>query len=397
MKVLIVTNAFPKFSETFIRDQVINLIDRGVEVLILVEDLDLKELGALKGFESYDLMSKTIQVHSLMPRNGILKLFNAIFILVTFKLKISKAFLKKLRTSIIEKGLRRTVYEIHILRFLESNNISLMHAHFGNNGEEMSFASRYGQQLFTTFHGYDIRNGLENGNTIYKNLIASNTPIISISEYNRVSLISMGFNESRILDLANGINTDFFKREESTSCKDKLRLISVARLSPEKGLDIAVKSIRKLAHSKPELNIEYTVIGEGKLRRSLESLIEDLELKDIVKLIGAKSSYQTRDELIKSDLFLLPSLAEALPTVILEAQSVELPVLATKVGFVEGMVKGGVVVKPNSVDDFYNGLMKLINNREKWSEMGKLGRSHVMENHSLSKQTNKLIEFYKIV
>jgi len=395
MKVLIVANAFPKFSETFIRDHIINLINNGIEVFVLADNIDAKQLDALKGFESYDLMSRTTTLFKLLPKNSMSKLFDCLSLVNSPRMKNVGMTFKKFLSSFFKKGLRKTIYEVKWLDYILKNNIDVVHAHFGNNGEKMAFLSAYGIKLFTTFHGYDIRAGLGRGNSIYNNLIKSKTSVISISDYNQESLISMGFDESRILDLANGIDTDFFKRKDGLDKSDVIKLITIARLSPEKGLEIAVKAIKKIIENNPTLPIEYTIIGEGKSRKDLESLIQDLNLETVVTLVGAKSSLETRNILIKSHLFLLPSLAEALPTVILEAQSSELPILATDVGSVKSMVKGGIVVKPNNTTHFQEGLKELIMNRDKWAEMGNLGRNHVLDNHSINKQTKKLIEFYK--
>ena len=98
-----------------------------------------------------------------------------------------------------------------------------------------------------------------------------------------------------------------------------------------------------------------------------------------------------------SDFLLLTSVNEALPTVILEAQALKLPVIATNVGSVSNLVidnHTGFLVEPN-VDSIYEGLVKLIENKEKWEDYGINGHRIVEENYDEEKEIIKLIDLYK--
>lgn len=393
MKVLIVANAFPKFSETFVRDHAVSLLKKGLNVTLLVEEIDANEIKSLDGLESFELMNRTISINSLLPKSPFSKLVKGIS-RITLLGSDDKMSFKGFFNSCLRLGLRKTIHNVFILEYIKSKNIDLVHCHYGNNGERMAFLKGYGLKLFTTFHGYDIRAGLEQGRTIYEHLLKSGTPVISISPFNKKSLKSIGFEDSRILDIANGVDTDFFNANQERSITSKSKIITVARLSPEKGLDIAMRALKMFLDHHHGISLEYTIVGEGKSRKKLEALITELQLEQIVRLVGAKSSQETRDLLIGSDLFILPSRAEASPTVILEAQSTGLPIIATNVGSVSNMVKNGIIVLPDNISDFKRGLETMFNQKEQWPTMGQQGRDFVTENHSLDNQMDSLIEAY---
>lgn len=104
---------------------------------------------------------------------------------------------------------------------------------------------------------------------------------------------------------------------------DKLILISIGRISFEKGLEIAINALKKLDFS----NWEYWIVGDGPLKNNLYSLVKnDIKLKEKIKFIG-----ETNNPFIyleKADLFLLPSYYEGLPTSLVEASHFRVPIIA---------------------------------------------------------------------
>ena len=84
MKVLFWIDAFPTYSETFIRDQIMSLLDLGIEVVIYPKNgtINKKELDALSGFESYDLLQKVVNIDSYYSNNKIKRLLKFLPILI---------------------------------------------------------------------------------------------------------------------------------------------------------------------------------------------------------------------------------------------------------------------------------------------------------------------------
>jgi glycosyltransferase involved in cell wall biosynthesis len=237
--------------------------------------------------------------------------------------------------------------------------------------------------------------GLEKGGSIYEGLFNYSNAVISISEFNYQNLLKFGAPKEKIISIKNGINVDFYNRDEPIVINNKIRILSVARLVEEKALDIAIKAIGELLKRKPLLNFEYIIIGEGEKRKELQDLIVKLDLAVRITLVGSKTSREVRDMMHQSDLFLLSSKSESLPTVLLEAQASGLVVLATDVGDVNRIVKGGLVVSPQDPIIFRDGLLKLIEDKNKWLNFSCKGKDYVAKNHNIVIQTEKLISYYK--
>jgi colanic acid/amylovoran biosynthesis glycosyltransferase len=399
MKVLFWISKFPAFSETFIRDQIVSLLDQGVDVTIYTKNgkINIEELEALSGFEAYQLLDRVVDVDLYFETNRfkrLLKLFHIFFsVLFSKNFKYYKESLSIKKFGSLARSLR-LFFRVH---FFLRNNINVVHAHYGPNGNSAVVLKEIGLpiNLFTTFHGYDIRLGLTNGGHIYKPLFEHADGILAISKYNFRKLLDFGASKTKLIFLPNGINISLFKQESSNLHKGVLKILTVARLVEEKSLDVAIKALYEVLRSHPDLVFEYTIVGEGEKRLELQNLITSLGLIKDVKLVGAQSSLVVRDLMSQSDLFLLSSQAEALPTVLLEAQASEMILLATDVGSVRDIVVGGLVVASKDVHAFKNGLLELLDKRDYWAVLAKKGSDFVGESHNIKEQTKKLISYYE--
>lgn len=395
--ILIWVNQFPTFSETFIRDHVVQLKKAGLNVKILCNYKNDNELASLDAFKSYGLLNDRIVIDELIPKNKIarvLKVFTLLFLSL-----FSRRFIVYLRSlNFIKYGKESlNLTNIYIACFLLQNGVKTIHAHFGTNGNKAALFKEIGVpvKLFTTFHGYDIRLGIKKGGQLYQKLFDQANGIIAIADFNKTNLLKFGAKERQLIELPNGIDTEFFKRKENVSLKGEIRLLSVARLAPEKGILFALQALKHIKMTFPDIDIIYDIIGEGPLRQELEAYIEENNLSLSVNLLGRKKTDEVRDLMIVSDIFVLPSLAEVLPTVLLEAQSCAMPILATNVGSVKDMVAQGEIVNVEDIQSLVVGLENLINNRKDWQKMGTLNRAHICQEYDVHTIIKQLIEIYK--
>ncbi|MBT8309153.1 MAG: glycosyltransferase, partial [Flavobacteriaceae bacterium] len=344
MKVVFWLNQFPAVSETFIRDQIIGILNNHIDVTIFTSYKN-SDVSSIKGLVKYSLMQRTIKKDSILPRNWFLRLSRMLSILIANLLTANSKFylrsLNFLRFKRTSMNLR-LFYQTH---FILKENPDVIHAHFGNNGMEAAYLKSIGLpfKLITTFHGFDIRKGISEDNSYYDLLIDQADSILSISKYNRQNLMNFGFKHDQILDLNNGIDIEFFKpSDKKDNSLDTIQIISVGRLTDEKAFDLAIKSIKNILKEFTEQEIHLTIIGEGPEYAELKGLIDSLHLKNNITLAGKKSSTEVRNMLQKSDFFLLSSKAESLPTVILEAQACGLPIVSSNVGSILDIVKEGI-------------------------------------------------------
>ena len=290
-----------------------------------------------------------------------------------------------------------------VIPFLDRDHYDIIQCHFGPNGNlavMLRGVNAIKGKILTTFHGYDIRLGLEKGGKFYQKLFKEGDLFIAISDYNYRNLINLGLDKKKIVYHPVGINlNNFAYKWQITPAMDKraIKVITVARLVSEKGLYYGIRAIHKILQQNPKLDLEYNIIGEGPLKGELTSLIQQLNLSGHVYLYGSKNSNQIIEALQQSDIFILSSVAEALPVVLMEAQAVGLPVIATAVGSVNQIVlngKSGFCVPASDVDALADRLNFLIGHPELWPEMGRRGREIVKDRFDINKLNDKLVEIY---
>lgn len=153
---------------------------------------------------------------------------------------------------------------------------------------------------------------------------------------------------------------------------DERVAVTVARLSPEKNL---LMLIRAFARTHGKLNAHLLIVGDGHERAVLEAEVANLGLGAAVTLLGVRSDIA--EILAASDVFLLSSKREALPLAVLEAMAAALPVVATKVGDLAMIVKGGetgLLVPPGDECEFANAVFELLSDTSRAREFGARGR-----------------------
>jgi glycosyltransferase involved in cell wall biosynthesis len=123
----------------------------------------------------------------------------------------------------------------------------------------------------------------------------------------------------------------------------------------------------------------------------------ELGLNDHVFFLGLKDQAAIKHEMYKAHIFLLSSIAEALPLVVMEASSTGMPVIATDVGSVReeiiDNVTGKIIPPANSQAITYS-IIELLRNPEKWEEMGKAGSKHIKNHYDINMLSLKLEKIY---
>ena len=149
-------------------------------------------------------------------------------------------------------------------------------------------------------------------------------------------------------------------------------LVTVARLSPEKGIDDLIRAIALLRDRGVTVTLE--VAGEGPHRSELEALIQTLGLTDRVRLAGfVPHGPELVAMLDGADVFVLPSRSEGLPHSLVEAMARALPVIATAVGGVPAFLShgNGIVVPICDPRSLATAVQGLIQDPPRWAELSR--------------------------
>jgi colanic acid/amylovoran biosynthesis glycosyltransferase len=172
---------------------------------------------------------------------------------------------------------------------------------------------------------------------------------------------------------------------------EDLRVFSCARLNPAKGFSVLLNSIAEVNRS--GLKTTLTIAGEDDeggtgYRKEIEQLIVALEIKDCVHLLGSVSEERVKQELELAHVFVLASLEEPLGVAIMEAMSMEVPVISTNAGGVPALLANdhGIMVPPGNVSALAEAISSIGLDQEKATALSKKGRALIAEkyHHQLS-------------
>lgn len=158
-------------------------------------------------------------------------------------------------------------------------------------------------------------------------------------------------------------------------------LTCVARLNAQKGLPLLVAAAARIAGSH---DFTIDVIGDGDGRAALEEQIDRLNLNDRIRLLGWRSSTDVRKQLAASRAMVLPSFAEGLPVVLMEALALGRPVVSTAVAGIPELVDAdnGWLVPSGSVDGLAEAMKAVLDApRDRLAAMGREGRRRVLADH----------------
>lgn len=158
------------------------------------------------------------------------------------------------------------------------------------------------------------------------------------------------------------------------------RIICVGRLSPEKGYAGLLHALAGLAADGAEFSL--TIVGDGPSADAIRADAIALQLADRVSFRGALSEDAALAEIAANDVFVLPSLMEGLPVVLIEAMALGLPVVASRVAGIPELVEDGVngrLFTPSDWDALRRTIEAVLADRNAWTQLGAAGRKRVEE------------------
>jgi glycosyltransferase involved in cell wall biosynthesis len=206
----------------------------------------------------------------------------------------------------------------------------------------------------------------------------------------------------KLITIYNGI--DFSGLHPTKNAEDKKEELSIRRFSPiigtvghltvAKGVDYLLKAFKLVLADFP--NACLLIVGSGEQEKKLKILAEDLNILTSVKFLGFRED--NIDIINTMDVFVLPSLWEGMPNVILEAYALGKPVVSTRVGGSAEIIKNGktgFLVPTRDEKSLANSIRLLLKNTNMRQEFGNRGKEFISKNFSLDrmvKDTEKLYE-----
>jgi glycosyltransferase involved in cell wall biosynthesis len=219
--------------------------------------------------------------------------------------------------------------------------------------------------------------------------------VIAVSKRDEHDLGQMFFLKKKITTIYPGITFDGAPVRTAARTRE-MHILTVAELHPNKGYMYGLRAVEKL-HAKG-LPVHYSIFGEGEDKKKIEEYIQLKNLSNVVTLRGAQIVLEKEGQ--NYDIFLLPSIKEGLPYVLIEAGKSMLPVVSSITGGIPEIIrheKTGLLVPPKGVDQLASALERLIVDRNFAKKLGIELHDHVVQNFSHSKMLTETAQVYGLI
>lgn len=159
--------------------------------------------------------------------------------------------------------------------------------------------------------------------------------------------------------IPNAVISSDFLPDPSAPKKNRITIVVISRLFPNKGADLLAGMIPKICQADP--NVNFLVAGDGPKFIDIQQTIEKNRLQDRVELIGGVKHEKVRDVMVQGHIYLHPSLTEAFGTVLVEAASCGLLVVTTRVGGIPEVLPSDMTIFANpAVDSLVESTLRAI-------------------------------------
>ena len=341
LRLAYVVNSFPKLSETFIAEELSELVRRGVEVLVL----------------SLNRPTETLR-HRLIEEAGLAQ---------------------------------RTRYDVSTFaEALGAFQPDLLHAHFATQPTAAARELAEALQVPFTFtaHGYDVYRRPPRDLCERASAAAA---VVTVSRANAEHLHSaFSVPRERMFVVPSGVDTERFRPRQKPSGPP--RLVCVARLKPVKNLALLLHACRLLV----ERDVEFhcTIVGDGPDLQDLETARMRWGLSAVVTLAGAADQEKVSEWWGQASVGALSSVSEGMPVSLMEAGASGVPVVAPRVGGIPELVdhgRTGLLFDSGDAPQMATALQTLLTQPELRETMGARARERVVELFSIRHQVDALL------
>ncbi len=397
MRIAYFINQYPKVSHSFIRREILALEGLGLTVQRI----------ALRGWDGElvdaDDIREREQTQFVLKAGAFSILLAVLKILATHPIRFFAAL--KLALEMGWHAERPLPYHLmylaeacQIVPWMKSFGATHVHAHFGSNSTEVvMLANALGGPAYSfTVHGPE-----EFDKPMFLGLpvkIMRSAFVVAISSYGRSQLFRWVAHAywSKVKVVHCGLEKSFYDIAPAPVTANT-RLVCVGRLCEQKGQLLLLEAAHGLA--KKGIAFELVLAGDGEMRPEVERMIAAYDLGKKVRITGWISGQQVRDEILNACGLVLPSFAEGLPVVIMEAMALRRPVISTYVAGIPELVipnENGWLVPAGSVTELMEAMEELLATPvEVLEKMGEAAHRRVLERHSVDIEAGKLAQLFR--
>lgn len=392
LKVSYLVTQYPKVSHSFIRREIQSLERQGLDVLRI----------SVRGWEGELVDSEDIRERAstqYVLRGGIRGLLPP---MLKLALRSPASFLSALRLALRMSWRADRPLPFHLIYLaeacwvvprLKAHGSQHVHAHFGTNSTEVAMLVHElcGIPYSFTAHGpdeFDSPKAIGLGEKIRRSAFA-----VAVSNFGRSQMLRWVEHEHwhKVRVVHCGLERAFHDVPAITVPASP-RLICVGRLSAQKGQLLLIEAAAVLAGS--GLQFELVLAGDGEMRAEVEAAILHHRIGHCVRITGWIDSDRVRQEIQAARILVLPSFAEGLPVVIMEAMALRRPVLTTFVAGIPELVipeENGWLVPAGSIGDLVRVLKTCLSTPlTVLDEMGERARERVLKRHDIDAEAARL-------
>lgn len=397
MTIAYFVNHYPKVSHSFIRREILALERNGIEVKRI----------ALHGWntpapDTEDRRERDL-THYILRRGIAGLLFPTLLTIVSSPLRFFQSLVLAFRVSRKSRE-RPLIYHLAYLaeacalqQTLQRAKVTHIHAHFGTNSAEIVMLAKSlgGPPYSFTVHGPD--EFMQPMCLAEK--VARSVFVVAISSFTRSQLYLRLPSRlwPKVQLVRCGLEPSFY------SVRDRKptgipRLVCIGRLCEAKGQLLLIRAAAQLLHK--GIAFELVLAGDGPLRAEIESSILQLGIGKSVTITGWIDSATVRDRIQESRALVLPSFAEGLPVVIMEAFALRRPVLSTYVAGIPELVKSGengFLFPAGSVDALRDAIEAFLAlPAAEVERLGDAGYDAMINSHTIDSEAARLAELIRL-
>jgi glycosyltransferase involved in cell wall biosynthesis len=397
MTIAYLVNQYPKVSHSFIRREIAGIEACGIQVARfsirscgseLVDEEDKRELEKTRfvlGIGKVGLLFALLRVAITRP----IRFLSALWLMIQVGRKSDRGVLRHL-AYLAEACV--------LIGWFSELGIAHVHAHFGTNSTTVAMLCRAlgGPPYSFTVHGpeeFDKAEALALTEKIKRAAF-----VVAISSFGKSQLYRWCEHEqwSKIQVIHCGVD-DMFLTQAPIPVPDQPRLVCVGRLCEQKGHLLLLEAAGQLVAE--GLSFMLVLVGDGPLRTEIETMITRLGLQDHVEITGWASNSEVHQHILASRAMVLPSFAEGLPVVVMEALALSRPVISTYVAGIPELVEPeicGWLVPPGSVEALTNAMRTALQLPvEKLEQMGRVGAFRVAQQHDAAIEASILAALFR--
>jgi len=391
-RVAYLINQYPKTSHSFVRREIRALEELGLVVERyairsisepIVEAADRDELG---------------RTEVLLACGAAALLLASLLVLLRHPLRFATAFWLTMRMARrSDRGLVRPfawLAEACLLRRrLAATGAQHVHAHFSTNSTAVAMLTHAlgGPGYSFTAHGtesFDAPPMISLGLKVERARF-----VVATSQWGRAQLMrcSPQSSWSKLHVVRCGVDEQFLDHA-ATPVPERARLVCVARLSAEKGVEVLIDAVQRVARQRSDF--EVAIVGDGSLREPIEAQLRAAGIERNVLLRGWGDAEVVRREMCEARALVVPSFGEGLPVVIMESLALGRPVVATAVGAVPELVqptRTGWLVPPGSAEDLADAIVAALDaSPAELQQFGEVGAQMIRRLHDASREAKVL-------